>query len=151
MDYQQALGQILRELRVSAGLSREACAGVLNRDHLAKIEQGRQAITLMKFKALCDLLSVSPSEVMFSLEARLIGLPLDEYQVQWVAQLHSNSVAGRLHSEAQVSAARGVRGKRADETRDAVRRLQKEAMSKMEVVRELGIARSTVDRYWLKD
>lgn len=151
MDYLQVLGQIIRELRVGAGLSREACSGVLNRDHLAKVEQGRQALTLVKFKSLCDLLNASPSQVLFTVEARLSAASLDAYQVRWEQQIREMSATGRLHSEAQDAAAKGVRGKRADETRDAVRKLQAEAKSKMEVVRQLGIARSTVDRYWLKD
>jgi len=50
MDYLQTLGQILREIRVAQGLSREDCSEILNRDHLAKIEQGRQALTVAKFK-----------------------------------------------------------------------------------------------------
>ena len=37
MDHQQTLGQLLKELRVSTGLTRDACVEVLNRDHLAKV------------------------------------------------------------------------------------------------------------------
>ena len=52
MDYLEALGQVIREVRVAAGLSREGCAQALNRDHLAKVEQGRQAISVLKFYSL---------------------------------------------------------------------------------------------------
>lgn len=151
MDYLQALGQILRELRVSAGLTRDACGEVISPDHLAKVEQGRQALTLPKFNALCGLLLVSPSQVLFTLEARLASASMDEYQQQWQLLLRAALTDGRLNSDVQKAAARGVRGKRADETGAAVRELQAQGMRKMEVVRQLKIGRSTVDRYWLEN
>lgn len=150
MDYLQALGQILRELRVSRGLTREACGEVISPDHLAKVEQGRQALTLPKFNALCGLFDVPPSQVLFALEARLASAPIDEYQQQWQEHLRDALIEGRLHGDVQKAAARGVRGKRADETGTAVRELQAQGMRKMDVVRQLKIGRSTVDRYWLE-
>ena len=150
MDFQKALGQVLRELRVVAGLTREACAEVVNRDHLAKIEQGRESITLVKLHALCQLLQVPPSTVLFTAEARLGEQKLEQYKTQWNTQVDQLMLAGHLQSEIQVAASAGVRGKRAEETRSAVRKLQAEGYAKMEIVRSLGIGRSTVDRYWLK-
>jgi transcriptional regulator with XRE-family HTH domain len=146
MDYLEAIGQVLREVRVGANLSRE----VLNRDHLARVEQGKQSLTLGKLNALCELLGVSPSTVLFTAEARLAHLKLGAYKADWDARLGSLQAAGRLHSEVQVAASTGVRGKRAEETRAAVLRLQAEGCAKMEVVRQLGIGRTTVDRYWAK-
>jgi len=61
MDYLEALGQVIREVRVAAGLSREGCAQVLNRDHLAKVEQGRLAISVLKLYSLCELPRHRPS------------------------------------------------------------------------------------------
>jgi len=150
MDYQQTLGQLLKELRVSAGVTREACSGVLNRDHLAKVEQGKQGITIGKLQALCALLGVSPSLVFFALEARLAGASLQSQKHGWDEQLDMLIRAGRLSTEVQSAASRGVRGKRAGETSEAVRKLQEDGFAKMEIVRQLGIARSTVDRYWSK-
>lgn len=150
MEYLQALGQVLREFRVSAELSREACAGVLNRDHLAKVEQGRQALTMGKFVALCELLGVRPSQIFFAVESRLSTQSLVEYQETWRSDLDKLMAGGRLHNDAQPSAARGVRGKRAEDTCSAVRLLQAQGLPKMQVVRRLGIGRTTVDRYWLK-
>lgn len=151
MDYQQSLGQLLKELRVSAGVTREACSGVLNRDHLAKVEQGKQGITIGKLQALCALLGVSPSLVFFTLEARLAGISLQSHSLVWEEQLSTLISAGMLSSTVQNDASRGVRGKRAAQTCLAVRQLQADGLEKMEIVRRLGIARSTVDRYWVKE
>lgn len=151
MGFQPTLGQVLRELRVEAGLTREACAEVLSRPHLAKVEQGQQAITAIKLHSLCELLGVPTSQVLLAVEARQRGIDLSAYKDSWDVQVESLIELGRLGGALQTSAVRGVRGKRADETMGAVRKLQAEGLAKMVVVRKLGVSRSTVDKYWLKD
>ncbi|BCS45647.1 MULTISPECIES: transcriptional regulator [Pseudomonas syringae group genomosp. 2] len=151
MGFQPTLGQVLRELRVEAGLTREACAEVLSRPHLAKVEQGQQAITAIKLHSLCELLGVPTSQVLLAVEARQRGIDLSAYKDSWDVQVESLIELGRLGGALQTSAVRGVRGKRADETMGAVRKLQAEGLAKMVVVRQLGVSRSTVDKYWLKD
>lgn len=151
MGFQPTLGQVLRELRVEAGLTREACAEVLSRPHLAKVEQGQQAITAIKLHSLCELLGVPTSQVLLAVEARLSGIDLSAYKASWDVQVESLIEVGSLGGALQTSAVRGVRGKRADETMEAVRKLQAEGLAKMVVVRQLGVSRSTVDKYWLKD
>lgn len=150
MGFQPTLGQVLRELRVAAGLTREACAEVLSRPHLAKVEQGQQAITAIKLHSLCELLGVPTSQVLLAVETRLRGIDLDTYRAAWDVQMESLIELGRLGGALQTSAVRGVRGKRADETMEAVRKLQAEGNPKMVVVRQLGVSRSTVDKYWMK-
>ncbi|KIY17380.1 transcriptional regulator [Pseudomonas amygdali] len=151
MGFQPTLGQVLRELRVEAGLTREACAEVLSRPHLAKVEQGQQAITAIKLHSLCELLGVPTSQVLLAVEARQRGIDLSAYKDSWDVQVESLIELGRLGGALQTSVVRGVRGKRADETMGAVRKLQAEGLAKMVVVRQLGVSRSTVDKYWLKD
>lgn len=150
MDYLEALGQVLREVRVAAGLSREGCAQVLNRDHLAKIEQGRQAISVFKFNLLCEHLGVSHSLVLTAVEARLAGVELNAYRSRQEDEFQRLAGEGVLSSSVNLGALRGVRGRRADDNRSAIRALQAEGLAKMEVVRALGLSRATIDRYWLK-
>jgi transcriptional regulator with XRE-family HTH domain len=150
MDYLQTLGQILREIRVAQGLSREDCSEILNRDHLAKIEQGRLALTVVKFKALSEFLGISQSLVLFAVEARLSGQKLEEYLVRSDLQLKEQVATGKLSNEVYEDALHGVRGKRAADTRKAILKLQANGMPKCGIVRKLGVSRSTVDRYWKK-
>lgn len=89
------------------------------------------------------MLGVPPSTVLFATEARLSRQTLDGYKVKWDAQLDGLQVAGQLHDEPQDAAGAGVRGKRADETRAAVQKLQAEGWAKMQIVRQLGIGRTT--------
>lgn len=149
MDYLEALGQVLREVRVAAGFSREGCAQVLNRDHLAKVEQGRQAISVLKFSSLCEFLGVPQSLVLTAVEARLGGIGLTVYRVQQEEHLNRLIDSGVLSSEVNHEAIRGVRGKRAEDNRIAIQALQAKGLAKMEVVRRLGLSRATIDRYWL--
>lgn len=151
MDDLKALGQVLRELRVGANLTREACAGVMSRDHLARVEQGQQALTVGKLQALCDVLGIAISQLFFAVEARRRSVEMQPYRKEWNEQLDQLIEAGRLCDHAQEHMVRGVRGKRADETSVAVRELQAQGMRKMQVVRKLGIGRTTVDRYWAQD
>lgn len=151
MDDLKVLGQVLRELRVGANLTREACAGVMSREHLARVEQGQQALTVGKLQALCDLLGVALSQLFFAVEARLRSVEMQPYRKTWDKQLDQLIESGRLSDHVQDHVVRGVRGKRADETSAAVRELQAQGMRKMEVVRKLGIGRTTVDRYWVGD
>lgn len=150
MDYLQTVGHILREIRIARGLSREDCSQALNRDHLAKVEQGRLALTIVKFRALCDLLRVAPSQVFFAVEARLSETNFEDHLAQQVFQIRENFTTGILNSEANLDAIRGVRGKLADDTRDAIRLLQADGLRKVEIIRKLQVSRSTVDRYWIR-
>lgn len=56
MEYLQALGHVLREIRVDAGLRREDCLRALSREYLASVERGSQAISIAKLRALCECL-----------------------------------------------------------------------------------------------
>ncbi|MEX5497914.1 helix-turn-helix domain-containing protein [Pseudomonas syringae] len=131
-------------------MTREACAEVLSRPHLGKVEQGQQAITAIKLHSLCDLLGVPTSQVLLAVEARMRGVDLHTHKISWDVQMESLIELGRLDGALQTSAVRGVRGKRADETMEAVRKLQAEGHPKMVVARQLGVSRSTVDKYWMK-
>jgi transcriptional regulator with XRE-family HTH domain len=150
MEYLEALGQTLREIRVDAGLKREDCSKALSREYLASVERGRQSISIAKFRSLCDCLGVTPSIVLFTVEARLASLSLGDYQVKQRSDLDEYLKTGRLRSEFSVDAIQGVRGKRAENNRNAIRKLQSEGFSKIEVSRKLGVGTTTVDRYWSK-
>ena len=150
MEYLEALGQILREIRVDAGLSREDCSQVMNRDYLASIERGHQAITITKFRSLCECLGMTPSLVLFTAEARLEGLNIEDYRATQEPQYDGRVMAEKLRSEVHGRASQGVRGKRADDNKKAIQSLQSEGLTKIEIVRKLGVGRTTVDRYWHK-
>lgn len=150
MGYLEVLGQTLREIRVDAGLRREDCSRALSREYLASVELGRQSISIAKFRALCECLDVTPSLVLTAVEARLAAIKLEDYQASQDRRLKEYVKLGKLRSEADDSAVTGVRGKRAEKTKEAVQSLQHEGLTKTEIARKLGIGTTTVDRHWRK-
>lgn len=150
MEYLEALGHTLREIRVDAGLRREDCSQALSREYLASVERGHQSISIVKLSLLCECLGVPPSLVLLTVEARLAALKLEDQQANQESQLKQYLQIGRLRSEAGTSASQGVRGKRAEKNRLAIRSLQSDGLTKAETARKLGLGTTTVDRYWRK-
>lgn len=148
MEHREALGQVLREVRVTSGLRREDCASVVSRDYLASVERGTQSISVEKLRSLCSCLGVKPSLVILAAEARSAGEDLEEYQLSLDRLFKEYVLAGKLRSEMDHTASQGVRGKRAETNRKAIQSLQSEGLSKAEIARKLGIGTTTVDRHW---
>lgn len=150
MEYLEALGHTLREIRVDAGLRREDCAQALSREYLASVERGHQSISIVKLSALCKCLNVTPSLVLLTVEARLAALKLEEYQALQVNLLSEYVRVGKLRSFASTDATQGVRGRRAEANRLAIQSSQSEGLTKTETARRLGLGLTTIDRYWRK-
>ncbi|TCD19606.1 helix-turn-helix domain-containing protein [Pseudomonas sp. IC_126] len=150
MEYLEALGHTLREIRVDAGLRREDCSRALSREYLASVERGHQSISIVKLASLCECLGVTPSLVLLTVEARLAALRLEEYQATQEILLKEYVRVGRLRSEAGTRANQGVRGRRAEQNRRAIQSLQSEGLTKAEIARRLGLGTTTVDRHWRK-
>lgn len=148
MGYLEVLGHTLREIRVDAGLRREDCSRAVSREYLASVETGRQTISIAKFKLLCECLGVTPSLVLFTVEARLASMKLEEYQASQERQLKEYVASGKLRTEAGGPAIQGVRGKRAENNRKAIQSLKSTGLTKTEIARKLGIGTTTVDRHW---
>lgn len=148
MEYLEALGQVLREIRVDAGLRREDCLRALSREYLASVERGRQAISIAKLRSLCECLGVAPSLVLFAVEARLAALGLEDYQATQEHMIKAYIATKKLRNEDGAKANLGVRGRQAERNRRAVQSLKLEGLTKIEVARKLGIGTTTVDRHW---
>jgi transcriptional regulator with XRE-family HTH domain len=148
MEYLEAVGHVLREIRVDAGLRREDCLRAMSREYLASVERGRQAISISKLRSLCECLGVAPSLVLFAAEAHLASLELEEYHTSQERQIKEYVATKKIRNEAGTTANQGVRGRQAEKNRKAVQALQFEGLTKVEVARRLGIGSTTVDRHW---
>lgn len=149
MEHREALGQVLREVRVTSGLRREDCASAVSRDYLASVERGTQSISVEKLRSLCNCLGVKPSLIILAAEARSAGVDMEEYQASLDRQFKEYVLAGKLRSETDNAASQGVRGKRAEANRKAIQSLKSEGLTKTEIARKLGIGTTTVDRHWI--
>jgi transcriptional regulator with XRE-family HTH domain len=72
-DLQLAFGEVIRELRVKAGLSQEglslACGR--HRTYVSLIERGRNAPSITTLWVMAEALGVHPSEIIRRTERRL--------------------------------------------------------------------------------
>ncbi|MCY1508128.1 hypothetical protein D9M68_424280 [compost metagenome] len=150
MGYEQVLGEVIRDVRLQAGLTHLACAEVINGSHLRQIEKGLSVIKIDTLVALCGVLGVTPSQLLLVVEARLANRDVEAHLAANAGQLRSLIYAGRFERVAPEDAARGIRGRRADETRDETRRLQADGWTKPEIARHLGVTVRTIERYWTK-
>ena len=150
MPYEKVLGRVLRDIRLQAGITRSECVEVLTIANLSQVENGLVAIRIDTLVGLCEVLGVALADVLLVVEARLSDLGVEEQLAVSDARIGALLAAGRLEPVDKEYVSRGVKGQRADTTRDAVIRLQSEGMSKEEIARKLGVGRTTVYRYWLK-
>ncbi|MCY1553921.1 hypothetical protein D9M68_904530 [compost metagenome] len=118
--------------------------------HLRRVEKGLKVIKIDTLVALCGVLGVTPSQLLLVVEARLANKDVEVHLAANAAQLRSLIYAGRLERVAPEDAVRGIRGRKADETRDETRRLQADGLTKPEIARRLGVTVRTIERYWTK-
>ncbi|MBK3760481.1 transcriptional regulator (plasmid) [Pseudomonas sp. FeN3W] len=150
MRLEKVLGQVLRDARLQAGLTRTECGEVLHISNLSQIENGQTLPRIDTLAALCKVLGVAPSDVLLVVEARCSGLDVEEQIVLSNKRLRALLSAGRFESVVQEDALRGIRGRKADSTRDSVKRMQGEGLQKDEIARRLGVTLRTVQRYWAR-
>jgi len=150
MRYEKALGRVLRDIRLKAGLTRAECNEALSIAKLSQVENGQAVIKIESFVDLCTVLGVAPSDVFLVVEAYCSGRSIEEQLVVSNKRIKALLSVGRFDPVTQDDAIRGIRGQRADVTRDSVERMQAEGMSKYEVARKLGVTVRTVQRYWVK-
>ncbi|MEW9046723.1 MAG: helix-turn-helix domain-containing protein [Stutzerimonas stutzeri] len=150
MGFEKVLGQVLRDVRLQAGLSRTECAERIHKANLSRIENGQTLPRIDTLAALCELMGLALADLLLIVEARQSGHSLEEQIALSNKRLGVLLSAGRLEPVAPDDAARGVRGQKADSTRAAVIALQAEGLSKEEIARKLGAGLRTVHRYWIK-
>lgn len=150
MDYRQALGETIRDLRINQGLSRDALAEITSRSYVREIEQGLTTIGIDMLVAIAERLGSSPSELMLIVEARLAGEELQAHARMRMKQISRRDKAGLLKPVSEKSAAQGLKGMRAEATQASVERLQSAGFSKNEIARALGVSMRTVGRYWVE-
>lgn len=114
------------------------------------LTKGLAAIRIDTLVALCGVLGVSPSQLLLVAEARSAGQEVGEHLGANNKQIRMLLEAGRFEPVTSKDAARGIRGQKADATRDETRRLQAEGLSKADIARQLGVTVRTVERYWVK-
>lgn len=73
MSIQEAFGNILRQYRISSGLSQEQLSfkADLHRTYVGSVERGERNISLVNIMALCKALKIKPSELFKNLDEKI--------------------------------------------------------------------------------
>ena len=148
MRFEAVLGQVLRDVRLQAGLALTDCVAVLSVANLSQVENGLTVIKIETLVGLCEVLGVAPSDVFLIVEARLSGLSVEEQIAVSSARLGTLLANGSLSLVAPVGAVRTIARQRKDSVRAEVMRMQREGLHKQEVARRLGVTVRTVQRHW---
>lgn len=150
MRYEAVLGQVLRDVRLQAGLALTDCVAVLTAANLSQIENGLAVIQIESLVGLCEVLGVAPSDVFLLVEARRSGLSVEDQIAVSTARLGALLGTSSLAQVAPVDAVRTIARQRRDNVRAEVMRMQREGLHKQEVARRLGVTVRTVQRHWPK-
>lgn len=150
MRFEKALGRVLRDIRLQTGLTRAECNEALSIAKLSQVENGQSVIKIETLVGLCGVLGVAPSDVFLAVEASCSGRSIEEQLVVSNKRIKALLSAGRFDPVTQDGARRGIRGQKAEATRDSIHRMQAEGLSKDEAARKLGVTLRTVQRYWTK-
>lgn len=130
-------------------MSRDAFAEGFTRSYLGQIENGRFGVGIETLGRIAKRLGVTPSQLLLITEARLAEEEVCAHAAASNERLFALVKSGKTDQFSPEEAAGGSRLVRANITRSNVQRLQREGLSKQEVVRQLSVARRTVDRYWV--
>ena len=150
MRYEAELGQVLRDVRLQAGLALTDCVAVLTAANLSQVENGLAVIKIETLVRLCRVLRVAPSDVFLMVEARLSGLSIDDQIAVSSARLSRLLPAGCPDPDVRPDVMRNMRRQKADTTHAAVVQMQREGLHKREVAERLGVTLRTVQRHWPK-
>lgn len=150
MRYEAVLGQVLRDVRLHAGLALTDCVSVLTAANLSQVENGLAVIKIETLVGLCEVLGVAPSDVLLIVEARLSGLSIDDQIAMSSARLSRLLPTGCPDPHVRPGVVRNMRRQKADTTHAAVMQMQREGLHKGEVAERLGVTLRTVQRHWPK-
>lgn len=153
MSLKKEIGAAIRSIRTVRGADYGDLAEVSVKANINKLEQGMSNITLEKLVELSKALQFDSvallamcvamqNEEHYSLILKRAADQLDEFQAEGGMALFSSQLIGR-------ELLQRPRGKpKKSKNEKAVRELRAAGFSQAEVVEKLGLAKSTVHRYW---
>ncbi|MCS3470857.1 transcriptional regulator with XRE-family HTH domain [Pseudomonas sp. JUb42] len=155
MSLKIEIAAALRVIRRLKGLGYEDLAEASGQANISLLEQGKTNITLDKLIKLAGALDFDPVTLLAICIAMQSGNPPRDVLEEATRQLDRFEMSGGLTGiEKQFDGknlSRRSRGKPANtENATAVLKLKSQGMSQAAVARELGLAKSTVQRYWQK-
>ncbi|WP_339100199.1 helix-turn-helix domain-containing protein [Pseudomonas atacamensis] len=153
MSLQKEMAGAIRAIRTSRGLDYGDLAKVSVKANIAKLEQGRSNITLKKLSELSEALGFDSVALLAICVAMQNGEPFEATLKRAKTQLEEFRLEGGeellLSQFADKELVKRPRGKPGNsEGAQAVKALKAAGLSQAEAAERLGLAKSTVHRYW---
>lgn len=153
MSLKNEIAGAIRAIRAVRGLDYGDLADVSAKANFGKLERGESNITLAKLTALAEVLQFDPVALIALCVAIQKGEPTDATLKRAHAQLDSFRAEGgeelfRSQFVGNELKKRTPGKPRNTKNSEAVRVLKASGLTQAEVAQTLGLARSTVHRYW---
>lgn len=153
MQLKDALAAVLRGARAHQGLDYEDLAGATHRTYVGKLEQARANATLEKLDEIADYLGLDLlTMVTLAIAAQGEELPSEALQRTALRVREFEISGGWQLVEEQFSDGKLIKrfqGKpKQPLNADSIRALKAQGLDRKAISETLGIARSTVQKYW---
>lgn len=153
MHLKIALAGTLRALRLNRRVRYEQLSDASAKSKISALERGETSITLEKFESLAVALDIDPLALMALCMSARLDTPYPTLIEQARAQLKAFEAEGGLELLADQFAdgelVQRNRGKPVNaDNLNAVRKLKTEGMTQAQIVQELGLSPTIVNRHW---
>lgn len=153
MQLKEALAGALRGARAHQGLNYEDLAGATHRTYVGMLEQARANPTLEKLDEIADYLGLDLlTLVTLAIAAQGDELPSEVLRRTALHVRDFETTGGWRLVEEQFSAGKLVKRSQGKPKRplnaDTIRALKAAGLDKKLIAEKLGVARSTVQKYW---
>ncbi len=153
MQLKEALAGALRGARAHQGLNYEDLAGATHRTYVGMLEQARANPTLEKLDEIADYLGLDLlTMVTLAIAAQGDELPSEVLQRAALQVRDFETTGGWQLVEEQFSSGKLVKRSQGKPKQplnaDTIRALKAAGMDKKSIAEKLGVARSTVQKYW---
>ncbi|WP_434577984.1 helix-turn-helix domain-containing protein [Pseudomonas sp. Z1-6] len=153
MHLKEALAGALRGTRAHQGLSYEELAGATHRTYVGKLEQARANATLEKLDEIADYLGLDLlTMVTLAIAAQGDELPSEALQRTALRVREFEMSGGWQLVEEQFSDGKLIKRSQGKPKRPVnanyIRALKAQGFDRKTIAEKLGVARSTVQKYW---
>lgn len=153
MHLKEALAGALRGARAHQGLNYDELAGATHRTYVGMLEQARANPTLEKLDEIADYLGLDLlTMVTLAVAARGNELPSNVLQRAALQTKDFETTGGWGLVTEQFSAGKLIKRSQGKPKQplnaDSIRALKAQGLDKKTIAEKLGIARSTVRKYW---
>ncbi|PTT03278.1 helix-turn-helix domain-containing protein [Pseudomonas sp. HMWF006] len=153
MNLKEALAGALRGARAHQGLSYEDLAGATHRTNLGKLEQARTTPRLEKLDEIADYLGLDLLTVVtLAIAAQGDELPSETLQRTALRIREFEMSGGWQLVEEQFSDGKLIKRSQGKPKQpfnaDSIRALKAQGLDRKKIAEKLGIARTTVQKYW---